>query len=516
MCPTPPSAVVWLSRDAGCSSTLRGMSKLAAGCLAEQMDCTKRRAHLDPRTRASTTVLRFAAGAVRSSIHAAGGIAPRWQSGFKSIAWTVEGSTRDILVSQSLTEGDTMPEGKTFTPGLGTSASSSRPTSSVGTDGRIDRRTWPKRMVTLAAGVVLALSVAATTPTSAPAYTTYVSCGFTIVNDTPWVLHPDPTTFYWHGNIGPNTDQPADIAPGDQEVMSASSLEPIGNHCSINVTWFLEVPVGYVQTMSTYVYAPNSGSNGFDTAVSGEFAKYASATQQITDNGANAYMTVTVTENPSGVPSRSPSAPRSAGDLLSPAGDAAKRSPEAKQVPGLLHRGDLIGQGWKRAARIKHLGHLGRILAQSKVPASASCDKAKDEPTPLRSGQRTFWRRGGEEFIGASHHIYSNARQARRMTSEAVSAHGIACLARAYSSKRFNTSVSTERRSVTLGGRRLILNRLRIREHSGGQITRTDYVDFVGMTQGKLSALVTIASDQRPPDARTEAAVFNAVAQRFP
>ena len=406
-----------------------------------------------------------------------------------------------------------MPEGKTFTPGLGASASITRPTSSVGTDGRIDRRTWPRRVVTLVAGVVLALSVAATTATSASAYTTYVSCGFTIVNDTPWVLHPDPDTFYWHGTIGPDADQPADIAPGEQETMSAHSLEPIANHCSINVTWFLEVPVGWVQNLSTYIYAPNSGSNGFDTEVSGNFANYASATQQITDDGANAYMTVTVTENSSGVPSRSPG---SAGNLRAPAGDAVKRHDEAKQVRGLLQRGDLIGRGWSRATQIKHLGHLGRILAQSKVPASASCDKAKDEPTPLKSGQRSFWRRGGDQFIGADHHIYSSARQARRMTNEAVSAHGIACLARALTSNRFNTSVSTERRSVTLGGRRLIVNRLRIREHSGGHTTGTDYVDFVGMTQGKLSALVTIARDERPPNARTEAAALNAVARRFP
>ena len=83
-------------------------------------------------------------------------------------------------------------------------------------------------------------------------------------------------------------------------------------------------------------------------------------------------------------------------------------------------------------------------------------------------------------------------------------------------SKRFHTSVSTERVSVTLAGRRLILNRLKVSARSGARITKTDYIDLTGVQHGKANALMIFASDKRHPDARGEATAIGTVVGRLP
>jgi hypothetical protein len=87
-------------------------------------------------------------------------------------------------------------------------------------------------------------------------------------------------------------------------------------------------------------------------------------------------------------------------------------------------------------------------------------------------------------------------------------------LARLLTSKRLHTEVSTTRLSVTVPGRRLILNRLKVSTHSGARITRTDYIDITGVQHNKASGLMIFASDK--PDTRSEAAAIGAVVGRLP
>jgi hypothetical protein len=402
--------------------------------------------------------------------------------------------------------------------------------------GHAGLRGWSRRALALVAGVALALSVGAVTATSASAFASVTGCSITVTNNTDYRIR-----VYANGVYGDTpVEGPYSIDRwGGTGEWDVKSNFPISNHCSLNLLWEMENPDGtpeggdWSRALETYAYDPNSGSNNAWASASGDFLARVTLETNVMDLGAWEYLTVTLSPHaPEPCPPKicgrrsaatatvrsSPAALRAGAYPLGRAADAAARLAEPEQVPSLLRRADLIGRGWGRATRLVDLGSLGRILsAASAAKVPVSCwDKAKNsEPSPLKEGLSAFFRRGGAEFIGAGQSIYANARQSRRTINDAVSTRSIGCLARVLTSKRFHTSVSTERLAVTLAGRRMILNRLKVSTHSGARITRTDYVDLIGVQHGKANALMIFASDKHP-DTRGVAAAIGAVVGRLP
>jgi hypothetical protein len=372
----------------------------------------------------------------------------------------------------------------------------------------------------LVAGVALALSGGAVTATSASAFSVLTSCEIDVGNNTGYAMQmysQDVKGFKGEDWAKPNED--------GFTTYSAGSFEPAWNHCSIDLRFQLQTPdgSGWSQGLETYVYDPNSGHNNAFATATGDFAQRTCVTTSPQDGGEVEKLYVYVDSGPC-VPcaiypcfgTNSATRLRATGDPLSPTRDAARRLPRPKQVPSLLRRGDLTGRGWGRATRPGDFGLLGRVLLAAKVPASCQDKKKESLPSPLREGASAFSRRGGAEFIGAGQGLYANARQSRRTIDDAVSTQSIGCIARLLTSKRFHTTVSTKRLSVTLAGRRLIFNRLKVSTHSGAHIIRTDYIDLTGVQRGKANALLIFASDKRHPDARGVAAATGAVAGRLP
>jgi hypothetical protein len=391
----------------------------------------------------------------------------------------------------------------------------------VAVNGRAGPRGRSRHVLALVAGVALALSVGAVTATSASAFSVLTACEIDVGNETGYAMQ------MYSQDVHGFKDDWAKPSEDDSSVItySAGSLEPAYNHCSIDLRFQLQTPdgSGWSQGLETYVYDPNSGHNNAFANATGDFAQRTCVTTTPNDYGAGEVLDVSVDPGPCvSCPiypcfgTNSATRLSAGGDPLSRAGDAARRLPRPKQVPSLLRRGDLTGRGWGRATRPGDLGHLGRVLLAAKVPASCRDKNKESLPSPLREGASAFSRRGGAEFIGAGHGIYANARQSRRTIDDAVSTQSIGCFARLLTSKRFHTTVSTKRLSVTLAGRRLIFNRLKVSTHSGARITRTDYIDLTGVQHGKANALLIFASDKRHPDARGVAAAIGAVAGRLP
>lgn len=396
----------------------------------------------------------------------------------------------------------------------------------VAVDGRAGRRGRSRHVLALVVGVALALSVGAVTATSASAFQALTDCEIDVGATSAYPMQMSSQDVKgFKGEWG------RDAETGFL-VYESSSLEPLWNHCSLDLWWQLQTAdgSGWSNALETYVYDPNSGHNSAFANATGDFQQRTCLSVTPEDDGAFEKLTVDVGDGPCsacgiicasdrGNTSRDSAAGLGlspGGDPLRPAGDPARPLAQAKQVPSLLRRADLIGRGWGRATGPGDLGHLGRILSAAKVPASCRDKTKNSEPWPLREGQSAFARRSGTEFIGAGQGIYANATQSRRTINDAVSVHSIGCLARLLTSKRFHTSVSTERLSVTLAGLRVILNRLNVSTHSGARITRTDYVDVTGLQHAKANALLMFASDKQHPDARAELAAINALARRLP
>jgi hypothetical protein len=383
----------------------------------------------------------------------------------------------------------------------------------VTVDGRPARRGWSRRALALLAGVALALSAGAVTAAPASAWSPVTNCTIVVKNNTPYRMQLYNEVVYGLPTAGSNS-----ISPMSGTTFDAVSTWPINTHCSINLAWELQTAdsSGWSQALETYVYDPNSGRNGASSSATGDFAARATATAEAADEGALEAMGVSVNLNASGASGASAAGLRAGGDPLRRAADSAAQLPEPKQVPSLLHRGDLIGRGWRRATQVRDLGHLGRILSAAKVPASCRDKNKASEPSPQKEGLSAFTRRSSAEFIGAGQSSYAHASQARRTLTDAGSVHSVGCLARLLTSRRFHTSVNIQRRSVTFAGRRLILNRLKVSTHSGARVTRTDYIDFAGVLHGKANALLMFASNKRPPELRGEVAAIGAVVDRLP
>jgi hypothetical protein len=384
-------------------------------------------------------------------------------------------------------------------------------------NGRAGRRGRPRHVLALVAGVALALSVGAVTAAPASAFQEHTQCNITVYNYTP------NTMLLYDSAVNGSGDSPTQsIAAGDVGQFYADSWFPVHDHCSMHLWWELQTPdgSGWSQSMETYVYDPNSGHNNAWASMNGDFAQRTTGTDleggpfwSVRDENSSELLEVDAC-----APTCPPpySAFTANADPLRRAPEAATRFKEPKQVPSLLHRRDLIGRGWRRVTQLGDLGPLGGILKATKV--SASCqDKNKDtEPSALKEGLSAFSLRSGAEFIGAGQEIYARAGQARQAINDAVSARSISCLARAFTSQRFHTRVTTQRRSVTYAGRHLTLNRLTIRTHSGARVTRTDYLDVLGILRGNANALMMLASDKQPPAPRGELAAVTAVVRRLP
>jgi hypothetical protein len=382
-------------------------------------------------------------------------------------------------------------------------------------------RAGPRRrsgyVLALGAAVMLALAAGAVTATPALALTEHVECNITVYNYTPYTMR------LYDSAVNGSGDSPTQsIAAGGVGSFYADSWFPIHNHCSMHLWWELQTAdgSGWSQSMETYVYDPNSGHNNAWASMNGAFAQRTTGT----DIEGGPFWAVQDASWDEGleVDACAPACPppysafTASADPLRRAPEAATRVKEPKQVPSLLHRRDLIGRGWRRVTQLADLGHLGGILKATKVSASCQGKNKETEPSALKEGLSAFSLRSGAEFIGAAQGIYARTGQARQMINDAVSARSITCLARAFTSKRFHTRVTTQRRSVTYAGRHLTLNRLTIRTHSGARVTRTDYLDVLGILRGNANALMMLASDKQPPAPRGELAAVTAVVRRLP
>lgn len=377
---------------------------------------------------------------------------------------------------------------------------------------------WRPRLLALGFSLLMTLAVFALQPSSASALTWNVSCQVQVNNNTPYTMHVYDS--YTHGSGIINNVWPgAYLAPNSSTNRSASvftsqyflgSVYPINNHCTIDLSWELQKPDGsWSQGLHTSVYDPNSGSNGSDVTPSGDFA----ARTNVTSTELNTSHFESIVVNVSMKPGATAKTAEPQTGKREVTAERAVQTHRPKRLPSPLRRRDLAGAGWQQGGH-DDLGRVGKILTSA--PASGACQGQSYEPTPQGEGLSVFHRRRGQEFAAAAHGVFSSSRHARISSNASTSARHIRCLARLFRSERFGTSTSTQRTSFTVAGRKIALNRIKVRTRKDGKTVRVDYIDVIGVQRDKAHSVLMFANLKRPPQLRGEIAATAAAIRRLP